>query len=234
MKRPQLKRMAIVVGACASAGAIAGIAGTAAAPFSSSSKSPSTQTQTQTQKQTQTLRSRAIKRAFRFGPGPLGFGFGAVHAEAVIPKADGSGFITVTTDAGTLNSVDGTTLHVKEGTDKATYKADVAVDVGSNAKVFRNRKQAKLSDLKPGDHVRIITGAPRGNVVVAEDDAFVAQQKKQFQQFKKQFRQQFKKQFGERRFHHGGFGWAPYPGAPGADPGGNGSQSGSSSGGTNG
>jgi hypothetical protein len=238
MNRPQLKRMTIVIAACASVGAIAGIAGSAAAPSSSSSKSKSSQTQSRTQSsqaqtRTQRLRGRALKHAFRIGPGPLGFEFGPVHAEAVIPKADGSGFITVTTDAGTLNSVDGTTVHVKEGTDKATYKADVAIDVGSNAKVIRNHRSAKLSDLKAGDHVRVITGAPRGNVVIAEDDAFLAQQKKRFQQFKKQFR--------ARGSHHRGFGFGfgPPPGgprahprAPGAYPGGgddDGSQSGSSS-----
>src|SRR3954467_15191724 len=233
MNRPQLKRMTIVIAACASVGAIAGIAGSAAAPSSSSSKSKSSQTQSRTQSsqaqtRTQRLRGRALKHAFRIGPGPLGFEFGPVHAEAVIPKADGSGFITVTTDAGTLNSVDGTTVHVKEGTDKATYKADVAIDVGSNAKVIRNHQSAKLSDLKAGDHVRVITGAPRGNVVIAEDDAFLAQQKKRFRQFKKQFR--------ERGFHHRGFGFGPPPGAgaPGSYPDDEGgAQSGSSSGGTN-
>jgi hypothetical protein len=239
MNRPQLKRVTIVIAACASVGAIAGIAGSAAAPSSSSSpKSKSSQAQSQTQSsqtRTQKLRRRALKRAFRLGgPGPLGFEFGPVHAEAVIPKADGSGFITVTTDAGTLNSVDGTTVHLKEGTDKATYKADVAIDVGSGAKVLRNHQNAKLSDLNPGDHVRVITGAPRGNVVMAEDAASIAQQKKRLQQFKQRLRKQFR--LHSSRSHHGGFGFGfgPPPGAPGAYPGGgNGSQSGSSSGGSN-
>jgi hypothetical protein len=216
MNRPQLTRVTIVIAACASAGAIAGIAGSAAAPSSTASKAkPAPPAQAQPQ--------GVRARAFRFGPRPFGFGFGPVHAEAVIPKPDGSGFLTVTTDAGTLNSVDGTTLHLKEGTDKATYKADAAVDVGSGAKVFRNGKQATLSDLKSGDHVRVITGGPRGNVVVAEDAASVAQQQKQLQQFKKQFRQ-LKRQFRERGMRHGGFGFrlGPPPGAPapGAYPGG--------------
>ena len=229
--------MTIVIAVCAAAGAIAGIAGSAAAPSKSSSSSQA-QAQKKAQVQALKLRARGLKRSFRLG-GPAafgpGFGFGPVHAEAVIPKADGSGFNTVTTDAGTLNSVDGTTVHLKEGTDKATYKDDVAIDVGSSAKVFRDRKNATLSDLKPGDHVRVITGAPRGNLVIAEDDAFIAQEQKKFDQLRKQFR----KQFRERGFHHGGFGFGPGgPGGPGRpdDNGGlneNGSNSGSSSSGTN-
>ena len=53
-----------------------------------------------------------------------------MHSETVIPNADGTGFVTITADAGSLKSVDGNTLHIKEGTDKATYKDDVAIDVG--------------------------------------------------------------------------------------------------------
>jgi type II secretory pathway pseudopilin PulG len=225
MSRPQLKRMTIVIAACASVGAIAGIAGSAAAP---SSKSKSGSAQAHAQRQAQKLRARALRRGFRLGPVGPGFRRGPVHAQAVVPNAAGTGFTTITTDAGTLNSVDGTTVHLKEGIDKATYKNDAAIDVGGNAKVIRNHQDAKLSDLKAGDHVRVITGAPRGNVVIAEDDAFIAQEKKRFKQFKKQFR--------ARGFHHGRFGFGPPPGspAPGAYPGdGGGAQSGSSSGGTN-
>jgi type II secretory pathway pseudopilin PulG len=231
MSRPQLKRTTIVIAACASVGAIAGIAGSAAAP-SSNSKSSSAQAQAKAQKQAQRLRARALRRGFRLGPVGPGFARGPVHAQAVVPNPAGTGFITITTDAGTLNSVDGTTVRLKEGTDKATYKDDVAVDVGSSAKVIRNHQDAKLSDLKAGDHVRVITGAPRGNVVIAEDDAFVAKEKKRFQQFKKQFRERGFRHGGLR---HGGFGFGPPPGAPapGAYPGQGGAQSGSSSGGSN-
>ena len=198
MKGSQLKRMSIVVAVCALVGALAGIAGSAAAP-SSKSKSKSAQAQ----KKADARKARALKRAFRFGgPGPrlalrhgFGFGFGPVHAEAVVPNKDGTGFDTITTDAGTLNSVDGTTVHIKEGTDKKVYKDDVAIDVGGDAKVIRNHEDAKLSDLKEGDHVRVITGAPKGNVVIAEDDAFIAQEKKRFR---------------EHGFGHRGFG----PGGP--------------------
>jgi hypothetical protein len=197
--------MTIVIAACAVVGAIAGIAGSAAAP----SKSKPTQAQ---------KKAQALKRAFRHGPG-FGPGFfgGPVHATAVVPNQDGTGFDTITTDAGTLNSVDGTTVHIKEGTDKDVYKDDVAIDVGSDAKVIRNHADAKLSDLKEGDHVRVITGTPKGNIVIAEDDAWIAQEKKRWSE----------RGFGHHRFGPGG----PPPGAPGDNQ--NGSNSGSPSGGTN-
>jgi hypothetical protein len=211
--------MTIVIAVCAAVGAIAGIAGSAAAP----SKSSDAQKKAQAKKQAFERRARAMKmRGFRgrlavpggpvpkvgfgFGFGP-GFEFGPVHAEAVVPNKDGTGFVTITTDAGTLNSVDNTTVHLKEGTDKKVYKDDVAIDVGNDAKVIRNGADAKLSDLKSGDHVRVITGGPKGNIVFAEDDAFIAKMKQQFREHARRF-----------RFRHFGPGGPP-PGAPGAYPG---------------
>jgi hypothetical protein len=223
MKGPQLKRMTIVIAVCALVGALAGIAGSAAAPSKSKSAAKA---------QKKAAKLRALKRAFRGGPGPgPRFMGGPVHATAVVPNPDGTGFDTITTDAGTLNSVDGTTVHLKEGTDKKVYKDDVAVDVGTDAKVIRNHADAKLSDLKAGDHVRVITGAPKGNIVIAEDDAFIAKEKKDWR---------------EHGFRHHGFGrgFGPPPGGPPppgdpadpADPGGsnqNGSNTDSAPGGTN-
>ena len=203
MKGPQLKRMTIVIAVCALVGALAGIAGSAAAP-SSKSKSAQAQKKAAVRKQ-----ARALKRAFRHGPGGPGFFMGGpVHATAVVPNRDGTDFLTITTDAGTLNSVQNTTVHLKEGTDKKVYKDDVGIDVGSDAKVIRNRADAKLSDLQQGDHVRVITGTPKGNIVIAVDDAFIAQEKKRFR---------------EHGFGHHGFGpGGPPPGAPGGYPGDNG------------
>jgi type II secretory pathway pseudopilin PulG len=202
--------MSLVIAVCAVVGAIAGIAGSAAAPSKSKS---SAQSQKKANKQTR----RALKHAFRGGmrpggPGPGFFLGGPVHAEAVVPNKDGTGFVTVTEDSGVLSSVDGTTLHIKEGTDKATYKDDAAVDVGSDAKVLRNHATAKLSDLKSGDHVHVITGGPQGNIVVAEDDATIAQDKKDHDKWG-----------GHHRFGPGG----PPPGGPGAPGGYPGDQGGS-------
>jgi hypothetical protein len=198
---PTLKRMSIVIAVCAAVGALAGIAGSAAAPSKSSKGSKSAQAQ----KKALVQKARALKRAFRAGIGGPGFLGGPVHAEAVVPNQDGTGFVTVTTDTGTLNEVDGTTVHLKQATDKATYKNDAAIDVGSDAKVIRNGADAKLSDLKAGDHVRVIKGGPRGNVVIAEDDAFI---------------QQEQKRWSDRGFRHRGFGGPPpaAPGEPGPPP----------------
>ena len=192
--------MTMVIAVCALAGAIAGIAGSAAAPTTSKKNA--------TVKKAAKKQMRAMRHAFRggfrpgFGPGPGGPMGGPVHAVAVLPKPDGSGFDTVTTDSGTLNGVDGTTVDVKEGTDKVTYDPSVKIDVGSDAKVIRDHKAATLSDLKAGDHVRVIQ-APRGNLVFAEDDAFIAQEQKDHQGWD----------------HHGFGPGGPPPGAPGA-PGG--------------
>ena len=201
MKGQGLRRMALVISVCAVVGAVAGIAGSAAAP----SKSNSAQAQ---KKKAQAMR-KAFRHGMKFGfraggpgPGMMGGRGGPVHGEAVVPNADGTGFDTITTDAGTLNGVDGTTVDIKEGTDKKTYKDSVTIDVGSDAKVIRNHQDAKLSDLKQGDHVRVIQ-APKGNVVIAEDDAFIAQEQKDHRGWG----------------HHGMGPGGPPPMGPGAYPG---------------
>src|SRR4051794_4228840 len=142
MNRNGWQRMALVVAVCALVGALAGIAGSAAAP----SKSSKAKAQAKAKKQ-------AAERGFRFrgGPGPGGpiggpFG-GPLHAETVVPQPDGSGFDTVTMDAGVLKSVDGKTLHIKQADGDNVYKDDAAISVGDDVKVFRNHDEAKLSDL---------------------------------------------------------------------------------------
>jgi hypothetical protein len=170
MSTSGFKRAGFVITVCAAAGAIAGIAGSAAAPSHKSSSSSSSAT---------AWSARAHRFAHRFGPrhGPLGFGLKGgppVHAETVVPNASGTGFDTVTFDAGKLKSIDGSKLTLTEGTSKATYGTPT-IDVGGNPTVFRNHEKASLSDLKEGDDVRIIQ-APKGTVVMAEDPAFEAQE----------------------------------------------------------
>jgi hypothetical protein len=220
MKGSPLRRMSVVIAVCAFVGALAGIAGSAAAP----SKSKATQAQKAKAKALKN-QAKAQFRTGRRGPGGAGFfgglggpggpGGGPVHAEAVVPNADGTGFDTITTDAGKLTSVDGNTLKITEGTDKKKYK-DVAIDVGASPTVIRNHATAKLSDLKPDDQVRVMQGTPKGTIVIAEDAAFMAQKEKDHAGF------------GRR---HGG---PPPPGVPG-NPGDNqngSDSSGSSSSGT--
>ena len=192
MKTPGLHRVGSIVVICAAAGALAGIAGSAAAPSTKSSKSSKS-------RQAQALRHARRFERMRgpgFGPGPFigGPGGPAVHSEIVVPNASGNGFDTITSDAGKLKSVDGTKLTLTEGTDKATYGTPT-IDVGSDAKVFRNHQKATLGDLKEGDDVRIIK-SPRGTLVWAEDATFEAQEQK-------------------NRPHFGHGGWGPPPGGGG-------------------
>ena len=229
MKGSGLRRMTAVIAICALVGALAGIAGSAAAPSKQTQAQKAAKAKAKAkakaQKKAQLRARRGGPGKLFFGPGPGGPGGpggGPVHSETIVPNADGTDFITITADAGVLKSVDGNTLHIKQGTDKATYKDDAAIDVGASPTVVRNHEKAALSDLKEGDHVRIIQGTPKGTVVIAEDDAFIAKEKKEH------------KGFGFGR-HHGG---PPPPGAPAGpgypgddDQGGNenGSNSGSSS-----
>ena len=149
-RKPHLKQVIAVGATCAVAGAGAGIAGSMAAPKSKQSSSA--------QGTTGATGSKGMrgKRGRGFHPpgGHLRRGGFPIHSEMVVPKRSGSGFTTVTTDAGKLKSVDGNTLTVTEGTDTEVYKT-VDIDVGGSAKVHRNGKTAKVSDLKAGDFVLV-------------------------------------------------------------------------------
>jgi hypothetical protein len=196
MKRPRFRRVGVVVLICALAGALAGIAGSAAAPSKSKSKADQ-------------KKAAAAQRGRFFGP-KLGLrgaiGGPPVHSETVVPNANGDGFVTVTMDNGKLKSIDGSKLTVTEGTDKATY-GEPTIDVGDNPTVIRNHAKAALGDLKVGDEVHIIKG-PKQTVVIAEDAAFQAQDQKEHGRF---FRHR-----GRFFMHPGGppGAWGPPPGAP--------------------
>ena len=100
-------------------------------------------------------------------PGPPG-GF-AVHAEEVVLNKAGTAFITATEDSGTVASVSGDQLTVKEGTKSVTYKT-VTLTIPSGAKVLRNGASAQLGDLKSGDHVHVSTSSD-GTTVFANDSS---------------------------------------------------------------
>jgi hypothetical protein len=159
----RFSRTTAVAAMCAVAGATAGIAGVAAAPSKSTSASKSA-------KAKKAAKNRAGARRGPGGPGFHGPGGPAVHSEAVVPNAAGDGFETVTSDAGRVVSVSGNEVTVKEGTDTATYKT-VTIDLGSSPKVVRNHADAKVSDLKADDYIRIVK-SPQGTFVMAEDAAF--------------------------------------------------------------
>jgi hypothetical protein len=91
--------------------------------------------------------------------------FGAVHAEAVVPTRAGD-FTTVTYDRGTVLSVSGGDLEIREGTADSTYKT-VLLNIPSDAKVRRGHDEAALSDLEAGDRVLVISTAKRTIVLAA-------------------------------------------------------------------
>jgi hypothetical protein len=86
----------------------------------------------------------------------------AVHGELVL--ATKHGFVNVTFDRGSLQSVQGQQLTLVEGTKNTTQKT-VTVTVPANAVVRNNGKQATLADLKPGERVRVVQGLRRTQVV---------------------------------------------------------------------
>ena len=171
MRRIKLPQIGVVIAVCALVGALAGIAGSAAAPTKSSKKSNGTATK------------RALPRheGFRFrGPGgPGGVGGPPIHAEAVVPNKAGDGFITVTSDAGKIKSISGNDVTIDESVGSVHYK-DVMVTIPNDATIIRNHAKASLSDLKAGDDIRVIASS-ESTFVIAEDAAFQKQERRRFQ-----------------------------------------------------
>jgi hypothetical protein len=93
-----------------------------------------------------------------------GFRAAPVHAEFVVPTRTDT-FKTITFDRGTITGVDGSTVHLREGTKTATYKT-VDITLGSDAVVFVNGHKASVGDLASGQKARI-TQRPKGTFVVA-------------------------------------------------------------------
>jgi hypothetical protein len=143
------KKNSLIVGAVCAALAAGGIVATAAARSGSSG-------------------ATTPKHSTAGHPGGPPGGF-AVHAEEVVLNKAGTAFITQTEDSGTVVSVSGDQLVIKEGTASVTYKT-VTLTVPSGATVYRNGATASLSDLKAGDHVRV-TSSSDGTTVMAGDMA---------------------------------------------------------------
>jgi hypothetical protein len=97
---------------------------------------------------------------------------GAVHSVSVIPDKAGTSFITLTSDRGTVKSVDsaGGTITIEEGTKSATYKT-LTLTVPSSAKVIRDGKTAALAEVKAEDHVSV-SSSTEGTTVFAMDASF--------------------------------------------------------------
>jgi GTPase involved in cell partitioning and DNA repair len=192
MRRIKFSQLGIVIVVCAVVGALAGIAGSAAAPSKSATKNG-------------TATKRALRHAFfrGHGPGgPGGPGGPAVHAEAVVPNKAGTGFITITSDSGTVKTINGNDVTIDESVGSLHYK-DVTVTIPDGATVIRNHAKASVSDLKVGDDIHVVASSEK-TFVIAEDAAF-----------QKQERQRFQKMFRDHRGFRFRGGPGPPPGAPG-------------------
>jgi hypothetical protein len=93
----------------------------------------------------------------------------AVHEDAVVLNKAGTAFITATEDSGTVVSVSGDQLTIKEGTQSVTYKT-LTLTIPNGATIKRNGSTAQLSDLKAGDRVHV-TQSSDGTTVFAGDSA---------------------------------------------------------------
>jgi len=154
MTRP-ISKTVVAVAACAVLGATAGIAGSAAAPSSQQSSTANSKTP-----------AAHSGHADRFGRDR------GVHSQSVVLNTAGTAFQTATRDEGTLKSLHGSNLTITEGTNNVTYK-DATLTVSSDAKVLRNFKSAKLSELAAGDRVDV-EQSPEGTFVRATDGAHIA------------------------------------------------------------
>lgn len=173
MRQSRRMRLVAIGAVCALVGAGAGIAG-------STASSPSRHA-----------------RASRAGDPARDRDRHPVHAEAVVLNRAGTAFITVTVDAGTVQSVSGDQLTLKEEAHHVTYKT-VTLTIPSDAKVYRNFAAAQLSDLKSGDRAHVASSSD-GTFVMAVDSSHLPR---------------------PGAWHRGRRGPGPGPGGPGPWPGG--------------
>ena len=139
---------------CVVIGAAAGIVGASAAPGAKSTTTAKPAAPTLPQaKAPGPFRGRFHGR-FAGPGGPGGPGGPAVHASVVELNKAGTAFITVTEDSGTVQSVSGSSLTIKEAVGKVVYRT-VTLTIPSSATITRNFSNAALSTLKSGDRVRV-------------------------------------------------------------------------------
>lgn len=157
MKLSNTHKAVVTAGACLAIGATAGIVGSAAAPSHSKSQ----------HKRSQSARPHLF-RHFRGGPfGGRGMGGPPVHETAVVLNKKGDGFITLTSDSGTVKSVSGSDVTITEGFGKVTYK-DQTVTIPDGATIYRNGKKASVGDLAAGDFIHV-SSSSEGTFVLAGD-----------------------------------------------------------------
>jgi hypothetical protein len=149
----------LVAGVCALAGTLGGIASGSAA------------TKTKTHSTAQGAPAPGPGGPGRFGGGP------AIHSVSVQLNQARTGYVTVTTDSGTVQSVDtsGDTVTVVEGLSSSPYKT-ATISVPSGATIQLDGKTSTLSALAAGDHVTISSSSDGTTNVFATDSSFTPPQ----------------------------------------------------------
>jgi hypothetical protein len=90
-----------------------------------------------------------------------------VHAEQTILDEAGTGYINQTVDDGTVSSLSGDQLAIKEGTPSMTYRT-VTLSIPSAATVARDGHETPLINLRRGDFV-VVRQSSDGTYVIAGD-----------------------------------------------------------------
>lgn len=162
MRLPTKMKTAVAAGGCVLVGAVAGIAGAAASTSTKSTRPNSSNAPAQRWLH---FRGRGfgLRGLGREGLGP------AVHIQATVLDKAGTGFITVTEDNGTVQSLSGDQLTIKEAVGSVTYRT-VTLTIPSTATVMRDFQSAKLSALHVGDRVRVAQSSD-GTIVFAVDSS---------------------------------------------------------------
>ena len=156
MRIGTIAKLAAVALSCAAIGAAAAVVGSASSPGTTAAAAA-----------TAKHNHPAAKRFLRRHPGVvrgLLSARRAVHAEAVVPKADGT-FATWTYDRGKVESVSGSDLKITEGTAKATYKT-VTLTIPATARIRVNGRKAALTDVQAGQRVQVVQ-TPKLTLVTA-------------------------------------------------------------------
>jgi hypothetical protein len=105
--------------------------------------------------------------------GMMGGGPGSgIHSVSVVPDKAGTSFITLTSDSGTVQSVDtsASTIAIVEGTKSTTYKTPT-LTIPSDATIKRDGKTATLAEIKANDRVSV-SSSSEGATVFATDSSF--------------------------------------------------------------
>jgi hypothetical protein len=161
----------LVAGTCALIGALGGIAEGSAAAKSHAKVHSAVQTTSST--------SGTPSGGPGGGPpgGPGGFGprdgGPSIHSVSVQLNQAGTGYVTVTSDSGTIQSVDttGDTVTVVEGLSSSPY-ATTKLSVPSGATIQLDGKTSTLSALAAGDHVVVSSSSDGTTTVFATDSSF--------------------------------------------------------------